>query len=251
MLIKRLLILIFCLCIVGSASAIEIIIVQPAGKATPTYDTDGSNTSSGSDTCTVAIDPTDSLSNPIVIVSIGWEDSTDQATISALTYDGGDITGNLIDTQTNDDGSEYDAVAMYYILDATLADTSKNIVVTMNEAVTGISIGWIVYYNVKQQAPEASAKASGSNATPSVSVTSITNGALVTDVVLNRDSTKANVATGDNTGAEVWTASAGQTTTTSAIIDAVAGGNTMSWLIGASDSRTWVIIGAAFEAADL
>ena len=207
------------------------------------YDTANSGTSAASDTVTVAIDPTDGNSNKVLVIGIGWEDAVAQVAISALTYNGVDITGGYIRDATPEDAN-YNGVALYYMLAPD--DVSRNIVVTMASAVEGLSLGAIVLYNVKQQAPEASAEAVQKSTTAAVEITTVTNNAWITDVVLNDSSSTTN--TPNDSSDERWTASASQTTDMSTFHQVALGAKTKSWTIGAD--QQWGIIAAAWEKAD-
>ena len=208
------------------------------------YDTANSGTSAASDTVTVAIDPTDGNSNKMLVIGVGWEDAVGDVAISALTYNSIDITGGLIADVLPYDAT-YNGLSLYYMLAPD--DVSRDIVVTMASAMEGLSLGAIVLYNVKQQAPEAIAEAvNKATTTASVEITTITNNAWITDVVLNDASSVTN--TPSDSSDERWTASASQTTDMSTFHQVALGAKTKSWTL--SDIRQWGIIAAAWEVAD-
>jgi len=207
------------------------------------YDTANSGTSAASDTVTVAIDPTDGNSNKMLVIGVGWEDAVGDVAISALTYNSIDITGGLI-ADVLPHNVTYNGLSLYYMLAPD--DVSRDIVVTMASAVEGLSLGAIVLYNVKQQAPEAIAEAVNSGGTASVEITTVTNNAWITDVVINDSSTTTN--TPNDSSDERWTASASQTTDMSTFHQVALGAKTKSWTLSAI--KQWGIIAAAWEVAD-
>jgi len=217
-----------------------------AGSATITYDTAASNWVGGTGAVvTVTIDPGDGHSDKIFIIGVGWED-TNVATITSVVYDEGGVGGAAtnIDTQTYTDGSDNGGVALYYYL-APL-DTSKVITVTFSETIDNMNVGVISLYNVKQQAPEASNKAAGTGTTAAVTVTTITANAWVSDIVANSASYYTNIAA---TMDERWVQNGGLTVDASTIAKVSPGGQSMSWTV--EGSKPWVIVGAAWEPADL
>ena len=211
-----------------------------AGKATATYDTVNSGSAS-SNTLTVAIDPGNGNSNRIVVIGVTWEDTGDAATISSLTYDGNACTH--IDTQTSNP-TTYNASALYYYLNP--SEDSKNVIVTMNEAVSGINMGVISLYNIKQQAPEATAKNTGSINAITNPITTLTDGAMIVDVVQNHVSTEDQTP---DLSTERWEQADDNRGNGSTYIDEIHGLVNMDWTTG--NSPTWCIVAAAFEAADL
>jgi hypothetical protein len=210
------------------------------GKATITYDTSSDNAVVDNATCTVAIDPGDGHSNKIVIIGIASISFITTPVISTVTYDGNACT--LIDTQAGSGDSDFICSLYYYLAPA---DTSKDVVVTMAWAPNGVAVGVISLYNVKQQAPEASNKATGSGTTAATSVTTITDGAMVIDVVGNEDARAMTPDTMDERWVNEDSAIYAHGST---ITKESHGAQSMSWTMLTGD---WAIVAAAFEAADL
>ena len=238
---KRILLIILILLIAVSASGMMLIGGKPVGgKATIGYNTENHGTANATNTIQVSIDPVDGASNKVLIIGIGWE-AIATRTIGTVTYDGDACT--VIDAQPYE-ASDLDGVALYYFLAP--VDTAKDIVVTMSDTCAGISMGAVVLNNVKQQAYEAKNKAEGNSTTAAVTVTTLTDGAWVVDVVGNISSTATNTP---DTGDERWTASDDQTTDMSTILKASFGAEARSWTI--NSSQQWGIVGSAWEPADL
>ena len=116
----------------------------------------------------------------------------------------------------------------------------------MASAVEGISLGAIVLYNVKQQAPETDVEAVQNGFEASVEITTQTNGAWITDVIFNESSGTTN--TPNDGSDERWSASASQTTDMSTFHQVTAGLKNKIWTI--SENKQWGIIAACWEKAD-
>ena len=109
---------------------------------------------------------------------------------SAHQTDGGSITGctfngvamTAVSTQTETGGSVKYESRMYYMLEASLPSAGTyTCTFTYSVSPAGNTIGVASFENVKQQAYEASNKTTGNNSSSTLSITSITNNALIFD----------------------------------------------------------------------
>ena len=92
--------------------------------------------------------------NRLVVVSIGWEDAEDTASVTSITFDSVDME----EVATVVSGTGYSAFAgLYYLNDTKLPATSgsKNIAVTTSEVITReIYIAVVEYTGVAQETPD-------------------------------------------------------------------------------------------------
>ena len=220
-----------------------------AGKATPTADVSNTNTATSSSTISVNINPTDSLSNKLLIVVVGWENISGTITCDSVAYDAdGDAHAMIkVDDQAYE-AVTYNGVSMWYLLDASIDDTEQDIVADFSTGPNGASIHAFVFYNVKQQAPEATGTSTtDTSTTPSATVTTVTNGSLVITAVSNDLSTN-DATIGSGTEFPATGTSQNQHLDSGYIIDAVFGAQAIAWTI---DEANWGQVITAFEAADL
>ena len=216
-------------------------VVAVGGLATITADVyaDGSAT----DTVTVAIDPTNGLSNRMAFVVVGWEKGGSAGAISSVTYDGNACVN--IDTQTFVDGT-YNGTALYYCDETDIVDDDSANVVVTPDAAFYVSALVKIYYNVAQQAPVDTDKDTGTDDQCDTSVTTAENGSLVISGISNVTSTNAQAPDqGDELGMESYY----QTTDMGSIIDDVAGAQAFNWSLDAAETHG--CISAAFSPAAL
>ena len=248
------LILILCatlLCVSVSSAGItdklkSVIAAKNAGGSDPiAYNWSADEVRTSQWTLTLSIDPVDGSANKMLVIGVAWLEDGATGSISALTYDGNDITAGYIDDQPYADAGtiEY-GVALYYM--AAPVDAAKDVVVTFDVQVDKGGLLAVVLENVKQQAPEADNEATAWSDAPLVSVTTQTNNAWVIDVcAYDEDWQTFSVDTGiereegNNSPLEVRM---------STIEKATPGAQAREWSLGSS--RPWGIIAAAFEVAD-
>lgn len=153
-----------------------------------------------------------------------------------VTFNGDEMT--LVDTTTI--GGSNNAVYMYYLLNPDVGTHSLYI-----HAGTAGYFNWgaVSLYNVAQEAPEASNKATGSGTDVSVTVNSCSDGSWVVDVVSDPASTHG--FTADGTQTERWQQNRNCRGAGSTYADVSAGNIPMGWTI--SSSGSWGIVAASFK----
>lgn len=94
-------------------------------------------------------------SNRILIVGVGWEDSTDGKTVTEVTYDGESLT-KIADEDTHRSGSTNAYVWLGYLLEEDLPSSgSHDVVVTASASPSRTIFGYAIsYFGVKQAAPD-------------------------------------------------------------------------------------------------
>jgi hypothetical protein len=148
---------------------------------TITYDTatDHADDASAGSTITISV-TVGSNNNRVLVVGVGAEETDNtidgNLVVNSVTYDGEALTEiDWVEYKTDEDW-----VGLYYILAPSTG--ANNVVVTFNESCRA-TVGAISLYNVAQQAPEADNSGTGTGSTPSLSLTTITDNAWVTDVI--------------------------------------------------------------------
>ena len=186
---------------------------------------------------------TGSLTNGLLIVAVGWRNSgSDTYTVNSVTYNGQSLT--LIRKDEKFD-SESRSMALYYMKNP--PSGTHDVVVTYSGSPYSDYPVAITFDNVDQDTPiEAhNGVAGGSGTAPSVSVTTVTDGALVLDALIARDSFSETVGANQT---QRWDYSNGAISAIgSTELKETAGSTIMSWSFGSSE--LWSVSACAIRKA--
>jgi len=219
MVLKRLLIL-----------PLLLLLLSSTAFATVQYDTSAKGATTWGSTKIVSI-TVGSNDNRILVVGVDGERSGGGYSCTGVTYN-----GDPLDEITTGYQNSFRTVSLWYM---EAPDTgTHNVEVTMSST-SNIRVGVISIYDADQDAPEASGKDTGSGTNPTVSLSSVTNGAMIVDIVQNDDSGADQTTGSDERWEESYRSRANGATKSSS-----GGTDGISWTIGTTE--TWRNIQAAF-----
>lgn len=168
--------------------------------------------------------------NRILVVGVSSEDATaGDVDVSGITYNGVALTKAKDQTWAgqSEEGSKTNNVEMWYLLDPPIG--TYNIIATFGGSCDALSGGGISLYNMKQSTPEVTA--SNTRLTIgeiSTNITTLTNNAIIIDVVGNQDAGTTTPGGSQTERYDVTSGGAGHMTACSTKIQATAGATSMS-----------------------